>query len=142
MTHALTGAHIVVYINNKKYKPVQGVSFEIDYGEVEIYGIDSPYPQEIAVTKITVRGRINGLRLKHSGGIQADEARPLYLDVAAGSYISIRIQDRQTQEDILFIPQAKVSKESHQISTKSTYKLSFDFIGIVPLQALDRVDTK
>lgn len=137
-TYVLTGAHIKLYINNKLYKVAQGVSFEIDYGEAETFGIDAPYAQEIAVTRITVKGRVQGLRLKYSGGIQAENARPLFTDSAASPYISIRIQDRQSGEDILFIPQAKVTKESHQISTKSTYKLNFDFTGIVPLLALDR----
>lgn len=140
-SYILTGAHIKVYVNNKLYKVAQAVSFDIDYGEVEIYGIDAPYAQEIAGTKVTVRGRIQGLRLKYSGGIQGSDLRPLFTDTAASPYISIRIQDRQSGEDIIFIPQAKISKESHQVGTKSTYKLNFDFTGIVPLMALDRAFT-
>lgn len=137
-TYVLTGAHIKLYINNKLYKNVQSISFDVDYGETEIYGIDSPYAQEIATTKISVKGRVNGIRLKYSGGLQAASIRPLFTDVGAAPYISIRIQDRQSGEDIIFVPQAKCTRESHQIATKSTYKLSFDFIGIVPMFALDR----
>lgn len=137
-TYVLTGAHIKLYINNKLYKAVQGISFEVDYGETEIYGIDAPYAQEIAGTKVAIRGKVAGVRIKYSGGIQAANLRPLFTDTAASPYISIRIQDRQSGEDIIFIPQAKISKETHQISTKSTYRLSFDFAGIVPLMALDR----
>lgn len=140
-SYILTGAHIKVFVNNKLYKVAQGVTFEIDYGEAEIYGIDAPYAQEISGNKVTVRGRISGLRIKYSGGIQAENARPLFTDSAAAPYVSIRISDRQSGEDIIFVPQAKVSKESHQIGTKSTYKLSFDFVGIVPLMALDRAFT-
>jgi hypothetical protein len=137
-THVLTGAHIKLYINNKLFKTVQSISIDVDYGETEIYGIDAAYPQEIATTRVSVRGKISGIRLKYSGGLQADNVRPLFTDVASAPYISLRIEDRQSGEDILFIPQAKVTKESHQIATKSTYKLSFDFVGIVPLMALDR----
>lgn len=134
----ISGALIKVFVNNKLYKEVQSVSFEIDYGEEEIYGIDSPYPQEIATNRISVRGSISGIRLKNSGGIQAYNLRPLYSDVAASPYISIRIQDRQSTEDILFIPNAKISNEKHSASTKGTYKLSFDFKGQIPLATLDR----
>jgi hypothetical protein len=137
-TFVLTGAHIKLYLNNKVYKEVQAVSFSIDYGETEIYGIDTPYAQEIATTKVTVRGSVQGLRLKMSGGLQGSNLRPLFTDIAASPYISIRIQDRQTGEDIILIAQAKVTRESHQITTKSTYKLSFDFVGQIPLMALDR----
>lgn len=134
----LTGAHIKLYINNKLYKAVQSINLNIDYGESEIYGIDSAYAQEIAPTKLSVRGSCNGIRIKYSGGLQAEEMRPLFTDLAASPYISIRIQDRESGEDILFIPNAKISNEKHSISTKSTYKLSFDFIGQIPLMALDR----
>lgn len=138
MNFTLTGAHIVVYINNVKYKQIQAISFSIDYGETEIYGIDSAYAQEIAPTRISVRGKVDGLRLKNSGGLQGSNMRPLFVDIAASSYVSIRVQDRQSQEDILFIPNAKISSQSHQIAAKSMYKLSFDFVGQIPLEALDR----
>ena len=134
----LTGAHIKLYINNKPYKEVQAITISVDYGETEIYGIDSPYPQEIASVMVSVRGSVNGLRIKLSGGLQASRIRPLFYDIAASPYISIRIQDRSTGEDILFIPKAKVTRENHSIATKSTYKLNFDFVGQVPQFALDR----
>lgn len=134
----LTGAHIRLYINNKLYKEVQAVNFSIDYGETEIYGIDVGYPQEIAPTKVSVRGSCNGIRVKMSGGLQASNMRPLFQDFAASPYVSIRIQDRESSEDILFIPNAKVTRETHGIVTKATYKLSFDFVGQIPLMALDR----
>jgi hypothetical protein len=137
-SYVLTGAHIKLYINNKLYKEVQNVSFSVDYGESEIYGIDAAYAQEIAPTKVSVRGNVNGLRIKMSGGLQAAAIRPLFTEVAASPYISIRIQDRQSGEDIVFIPAAKCSNEKHSIGTKSTYKISFDFVGQIPLFALDR----
>lgn len=134
----MTGAQINVFINNIQYKELQSISFSVDYGEEEIRGIDSPYAQEIALSKITVQGQVNGLRIKQSGGLQGKNMRPLFTDVAAGAYISIRITDATTKEDILYIPQAKVTNESHTISAKSTYKLNFGFKGMIPLFALDR----
>lgn len=134
----LTGANIVLFINNKKFNAVQSITFTVDYGEQSIYGIDAPYPQDIGITKITVSGNVQAIRTKQSGGLQGINARPLFTDYAAAPYISLRIQDRLTQEDILFIPNAKISNETHAISTKNTYKLSFSFIGQIPLFALDR----
>jgi len=134
----LSGANIKLYVNNQVYNVVQSVSFSIDYGETEIYGIDAAYAQEIAPTKVTVKGSVNGLRLKLSGGLQAKNMRPLFQDLAASPYISLRITDRYSGEDIIFIPNAKVTRETHTIAGKSTYKLNFDFAGQVPLMALDR----
>lgn len=134
----LTGAHIKVYINNQVYKTVQSITLTVDYGEQEIYGIDAAHAQEIAPTRLSVRGSVQGLRVKNSGGLQAQNMRPLFIDLLASPYISIRIQDRSTGEDILYIPQAKVTSESHIAATKSTYKMNFNFAGQVPLFALDR----
>lgn len=134
----LTGANIRLYVNNKIFNTVQNINFVVDYGETEIYGIDSPYPQEIAPGKITVRGTISCIRVKNSGGLQASKLRPTYSDFAASPYISLRINDRSSNEDILFIPNCKVTKETHTAGTKQTYKLVFDFVGQIPLFALDR----
>lgn len=137
-TYTLTGSHIKLYINGTLYKNVQGVSLTIDYGEKPIYGIDCPYPQEIAPGQVMLNGSISGIRLKNSGGLQGAGMRPLFQDIAASPYISIRIQDRQSMEDIIFIPNAKVTRESHSIGVKSTYKMNIDFIGQVPMFSLDR----
>lgn len=134
----LVGAMVKVYINNQVYKVTQTISYVVDYGEQEIHGIDSPYAQEIAPGKVTVKGSVQGLRVKYSGGLQASNIRPLWLDMLASPYISIRIQDRSTGEDLIYIPQAKVTREAHSATTKSTYKLNFEFIGSVPYFALDR----
>lgn len=134
----LTGSLIKLYINNQVYKVVQSITLTIDYGEQEIYGIDAAHAQEIAPTRLSIRGSVQGLRVKYSGGLQAQNMRPLFIDLMASPYISIRIQDRSTSEDILYIPQAKVSSESHSAATKSTYKMNFNFVGQVPLMALDR----
>lgn len=140
MILTLTGADIKVYINNKVFPYIKSINLKIDYGEQEIKGIDSPFPQEIASAGLTIRGSVTGMRVKLSGGLQAANMRPLNLatDIAANPYISIRIQDRSTQEDIIFIPNAKVSAESHVIAVKSSYQLNFDFVGMVPQFALDR----
>lgn len=138
MSTILTGAMVKIFINNKPYKEVQSISFSVDYGEMEQYGIDAGYPQEIAPTRISVKGNVIGLRVKQSGGLQAFQIRPLFQDIAASPYISIRIQDRATGEDILFVPNAKVIREGHTASTKQTYKLNFEFSGQIPLFALDR----
>ncbi len=140
MILTITGADVKVYINNKVYPYIKSINIKIDYGEVENKGIDSPFPQEIASTGITIRGSVTGMRVKLSGGLQAMNMRPLNLaaDIAANPYISIRIQDRSTSEDILFIPNAKVSSENHTVAIKQSYQLNFDFVGMVPQFALDR----
>jgi hypothetical protein len=135
---SLVGADIVLYINNAPYKITQSVMLDIDYGEDGIFGIDSPWAQEIAGTRALVKGSVKGLRVKNSGGLQASNMRPLFTDLAASPYVSIRIQDRSTGEDIALITNAKVSKETHTAAIKGVYKLDFDFVGQMVLMSLDR----
>jgi hypothetical protein len=135
----LSGALVRIYINNRVYNEAQAVSYTLDYGETEVYGIDSPFPQEIHSTRAMVAGSISGLRLRNSGGIQPFNARPKITDVIKAEYISLRIQDRSTGEDILFIPNAKVSKQSLQVQAKGVVRLSFDFKGLIGFEPMDRV---
>ena len=53
-------------------------------------------------------------------------------------YISIRVSDRRTGEDIIFIPYAKVKNEKLSVSAKGNAKVSFGFTGLQPQQPLDR----
>lgn len=140
MQLSLTGANIKIYVNNVVYPFVEAITLDIDYGEQAFFGIDSPFAQEIAPTKITVRGSVKGLRVKLSGGLQALNMRPLNLitEIAANPYITIRIMDRFTNEDIIFLEHAKVTSEHHTIAVKRVYELNFDFQATIPLFALDR----
>lgn len=135
----LTGAHIRLYINGVPYNSAQTVNYSLSYGEKAIYGIDSPYPQEIGTTQAQVRGAVSGIRIKYSGGIQALNARPQFKDILSSPYVSIRINDRQSGEDLIFIPQAKITDQEVSIRAKGIVSLSFSFMGLIGLEPLDRV---
>jgi len=132
------GADVKVYMNGEVVPEVQKISYAINYGEQEIYGIDQVFPQEIAVTKVSVAGSISGFKTKYSGGLQAKALRPLIFDVLNAPYISLRVVDRSTGEDIIYIPSIKVSDETMGAAAKGIVNLSFKFKGIMPFNPLDR----
>jgi hypothetical protein len=132
----LKGASIKLYLNGNIY-PCEGVSYSIDYAEDAIYGIDSLYPQEIATTKVSVAGQVNGLVLQMDGGLQGRGLRPLLKDALASPYISVRIQDIYNQVDLLNVNDVKVTNESVNISAKGLIRINFGFKGIYPSQTLD-----
>ena len=134
----VTGSLIKIFINNKLVKESQSVSYNIDYGQTAVYGIDSPWPQEILTGRCSVTGSIQGIKIRNSGGLQSYEAIGLVKDVTAAPYISIRIQDRSTGEDLIYIPKAKINKQSLQAAAKGVARLSFDFTGLMVLEPLDR----
>lgn len=134
----LSGALVRLYVNNTVYKVAQSVSLELDTGEYAIYGINSPYPQELAGGgQVATRGSVRGLRVKQSGGVQGQNLRPLFSDIAASNYVSLRLEDRSTGETIWSIPKAKITKVNEAGQIKSTYKVNFDFVGQVLFWPLD-----
>jgi hypothetical protein len=134
----ITGAHIKLYINGVVYNEVQQLNYTIDYGEEAIYGIDSIFPQEIKVTRVSIAGSISGIRTSSSNGLQGQNLRPKITDSFFAPYISIRIENRKTGEDIMFIPHAKVTSEKLDVSAKGTVKVGISFVGLQGQQTLDR----
>lgn len=135
----ISGAHVRLYINGEAYNEVQQISWAIDYGEEPIYGVDSVFPQEIKTSRVSTTGSLQGIRLKNSGGTQGANLRPQIFASQNSPYISIRIQDRQTGEDLLFLPNAKVTNERSTVAAKGTLKVDIGFSAIQPLQPLDRL---
>lgn len=135
----LPSSAILLYINNVKYNPTLGLSFTVDYMEREVRGIDSPWPQELASTGVSVTGSVNGIRTVQSGGLQGGNLRPAFTEIAASPYISIRITDRISGEDIILLQNAKVTNENHTVNAKGIYLLNFNFVAMIPLFSLDRI---
>jgi len=133
----LTGALIRLYLGGKLY-PASNISYTIDYGEQEIFGIDSIHPQEIATTRISVQGTVSGFRIQLDGGLQGKDIRSKINEALYSPYISFRIQDRKNNFDILYIQQIKVTNGQMSIPSKGTVKLNFSFKGIIPYNVLDR----
>lgn len=133
----LKGAECKLYIGGKLYPEAQSISYTIDYSEMEIYGIDSLFPQEIATTRISVQGSISGVRVKLSGGLQGKDALTKINQKLFAPYVSIEIRDRQTDTKLIFIPQCKINSESLQVAAKGTVKLNFSFKGIIAYNPLD-----
>ena len=134
----IAGAHVKLYIHGSVYNEVRQISYTIDYGEEPIYGIDSVFPQEIKITRISIQGTVSGLRLANSNGLQGKNIRPGIRDSIFAPYISIRLFDRRTGEDIVFIPYARVVNEKVDVSAKGIMTTSFNFTGLQAQQTLDR----
>jgi len=133
----LSGANVKIYISGKLYAEVQNLTYTIDYGEDPIYGIDSPFAQEIAPGRLSVQGSVSGLRIKFTGGLQGHSIRYKIIELLHSPYTSLRIKDRHSDSDILWLPQMKVTAETMTIPAKGVVKLNFNFKGIIPYNPLD-----
>ena len=137
MSKQVSGATVRVWLNGNIFPEISSISWNISYGEEEIIGIDSGFPQEIASNRILVSGSISGMRLKFSGGLQAKNAIAPIIDILKSPYISIRIEDRSTGETLLSVPEAKVIDQSAQTAAKGILSYSFRFKGMVPYETND-----
>lgn len=133
----LKGAEVKTYFGGKLYAEVSSIQYTIDYGEQEIYGIDSQFPQEIAPGRVSVQGTVNGMQIKMVGGLQAYDLRSKINEILHAPYVSLRLKDRHSDSDLLFVPQIKVVNESVRIVAKGVVSVTFTFKGIIPYNPLD-----
>jgi hypothetical protein len=134
---SVSGAHIIIYINSIPYNQAQQLDYTIDYGEEPIYGIDSIFPQEIKTTRVSIQGSISGIRILNEN-LQTNGIVPSIRDRVFAPYVSLRVFDRRTGEDIMFVPFAKITNEKASVSAKGNMKVSFNFSGLQPQQQQDR----
>lgn len=135
--NVIAGAQVKIYIAGKLFPEAQSIQWEDDFAERAIFGIDTPFAQEIAITQVSVKGSIAGIRVRDVGGLQAADIIGKMFDIIKRPYVSIEIRDRKTDSKILFIPQAKIVNQSNAIQAKSTMKVSFNFTGIYSLTQHD-----
>jgi hypothetical protein len=126
---SLRGAEVKIYIGGKLFPSAQSVDYVTDYGVTETYGVDDVFPQELAISRISYNGTITGIRIKAMGGLQGAGIVNKITDILRQPYVSIRITDRQTDTNLIFIPEAMVSNEQIKIMTKGVVKVSFSFKG-------------
>lgn len=137
-SYVLSGAQVRVYVSGKPFTEIQSITWTIDYGETEIYGVDSPFPQEIAPTRVSVQGTVKGVRVKSTGGLQGHLARYKIADILSAPYTSLEVRQRGgMKERLLWLPQMKVTRESLDTSVKNVVRFTFSFKGIIPYNPLD-----
>lgn len=136
-TVTLSGAQVRAYFGGTLLKELQNITYTINYGETQIFGIDSPFPQEIATTQITVQGSASMIYVQAGGGLQSKDIRSRIHEVLYAPYISLRIKDRKNAIDLFFCPQIKVTQETMTIGAKGTVKVNFNFTGIIPYSSED-----
>lgn len=138
MTKIIPGFSIKIFINGKVFGEVNQASWTVDSAEQEIDGIDSMFAQEIASVRHRAFGSFKGFRIRQSNGLASINARPILAELIASPYISIRIQDRHTGEDLIYFPKAKITSESYSVGAKGMLMADLSFRALAGWQPLDR----
>ena len=128
----VTGSAVRLLVNGKVIGIGTSFSYQRDQGIKAIYGVDIVTPQELAVTgPYIVRGQINGLRTRASGGfdgLQIVNASTL-ADYFNQKYCTIEIFDRKTNITLAKIDRVLFNSDTMQIQARQVVTISATFIG-------------
>ena len=134
----LSSAAVAIYINDKPYNQAQSISWNISWGVKEIWGIDSPFPQEIADGRASISIRIQAVAIDYNqGGMQNYNATTLIGDILQAPYSALRVVNRKNGDTLLYVPNCRVSDESIDSTVKQSVKYSFTLKGLVFYTGLD-----
>ena len=126
----LRGADVKVFINNKLFKNATGITFSMSTGRHEIRGVDYDHPFELAPGPQTVKGTIELVRKRNSGGLEGQGVSPPSTKVLREKYFTIAVIDRVTDTVIMYVEEAAVVEQNWTVSQRGLYTGTFSFVGI------------
>ena len=129
-TRSMRGADVKVYINGQVYSPVTGIRWSSSTGRHAIYGIDQATPFELATADASVKGTVDVIRIRNSGGLEKAGIAAPEQKLLLEKYFSITVVDRITDTVILQIDEAAISDQNWQAVSKGIISGSFSFEGI------------
>lgn len=137
----LSGARIVININNRPYAFGNVMSYDIDSSVSEVRGIDSILPYEINPDQLRVmltlqifRTTDNDPSLKENNmatspvsGSSFDEDQKRFL---TQSYITAEIRDKQSDKTVLFFPRCMISSRRGSVNAEDLMTETWTVISI------------
>lgn len=126
-----TGPGVKLLINGIVVGFATGINFTRSINTKELYGIDSPLPQEIVATTYSVRGTLTGLRIRDSGGLDGYGI----MDISDISryfnfkYSTIEVVDRATSKTIYTIQKCVFDSDTWNIQARAPITFSASFKG-------------
>lgn len=126
-TRTILGAELKVIINNNIFADCTGISWTIESGRESVRGLDSNLPFEVAEGGATIRGRMDLVRLRRSGGVEGQGLTALPFNFALEKYISIRVIEKQTSSTVFASDKALVVNQNWQIQARGMMRGSLQF---------------
>ena len=126
----LTGARAILKMNNEVTVFATDVSYVLDTEFKAINEIDNSLPNELAPGQINVSVIVTNLRVSVSSSASIAQIQPTILNNMSQPYTSIELKDRATNETILYVPQALMTKRSGKTSKRALSTETWTFTGI------------
>ena len=126
----MTGARVVLRINNKIAAFAFGITWDIASDSRELETIDDYLPYEIVPGRIYVSGTLSGFRIPGQGPTNESMMGDV-LSFMMQRYVTIEARDSQTNELLFYTARALVigSSEEHRSEQLSTISLRWKAIG-------------
>lgn len=128
---ALTGAHVILYINGKAVGRVVSFRWQRDITHRENVGIDELEPTELVVTGVRVRGTIGLVRTRKDGGAEGAGLTTPTPDLPREQYVSLMLIDRTTDTVLFRAPRVKATSDGWEAAPRQILygNVSFQAIG-------------
>lgn len=107
----VSGAHVVVYLNNQVYSRVKEISFQSTEPAREVQTIDTLLPAEEIPGPVRCRVTMRVYRLHRDGGAQGAGATTTWADITRQKYAAVVVIDRATDTVIFRADRAKLVSE-------------------------------
>lgn len=127
---AITGAHIVVYINGKAFGRATGFSWKSDTSRRAVYALDSIDPYDIQPTTTKITGRVDCIRTINDGGLEGAGIVGTFHDIPREKWVSLMLVERSTGTVIFKSDNVQVAHQSWNIGLKAVVSGSFEFEAI------------
>ena len=126
----MTGARVILKINNRIAAFATGVSWNIVTEGKEIWTIDNYVPHEIAPTRISVDGTISGLIIPGQG-VSNELFQADVLSFLFHKYITIEVRDSQTNALLFLTKRAQIVSRSEDVGSGElgNIRLSWRAVG-------------
>jgi hypothetical protein len=126
----LRGADIKVFINGQLFPPATSLRFSATTGRHAIRGVDSHTPFELASGPAEVKGSIEVLRKRASGGLEGAGVVAPEEKILLERYFSLTVVDRLSDTVVLQIDEAALVDQNWSFPGRGIVTGNFSFEGL------------
>lgn len=126
----LRGLDCIVYINGVPWAVTDTITYDINYGVEETFGIDVMEAQELASQRVSIRGSSHYFRQHNTAGVEGAGIVPVLSEISRERYFYLQIVDRQTDTTYFEIPKCKLMTQSGSVRARGIAEGNLSFGGI------------
>ena len=124
-----SGARAIIKINNEVLVYALSVQFQVVTDVTTIWEIDNPLPVELAPTTMQVSLTVSSFRVPRNSATMLELA-PTMSNMLHQGYLSVEIIDRGTNECLIYIPKATITKRTSGIQARGIVGETWTMTGI------------